>query len=309
MDTLAGLLIRPHRSRYRHKDLGPAFFSVQGCSVRRTDLTLTNARGLRLACSWFRPTAEGQLPCVVYCHGNSGCRLDCEGLLNPLLARGITVFAFDFSGSGLSEGEFVSLGHFEQQDINTVLCFLKRSGTGPIALWGRSMGAAAALLFASQSKAVTALVVDSPFASLHQVSEELVKSYRLLPTVLGLHLLQALRSHLHQLTGFDLLALSPLQAAPSCNCPVLFFHSRADKLINYSHSEALYTAYLHPDKTLMPLLGGHNSPRAPDVYLEGAEFLRRRLCLHCLPRELAETPRAKPPSFAAELRNRLKHVC
>jgi len=309
MDTLAGLLIRPHRTRYRHKDLGPALFSVQPYSVRRTDLTLTNPRGLRLACSWFRPAVNGPLPCVVYCHGNSGCRLDCEGLLDPLLGRGISVFAFDFAGSGLSEGDFVSLGHFEQQDIGVVFSYLKRSGSGPVALWGRSMGAAAALLFAAQSRAVAALVLDSPFASLQQVSEELVASYRLLPAALGLRLLQAVRSHLHKLAGFDLLALSPLHTVSNCSAPVLFFHSREDQLINYSHSEDLYAAYPHSDKTLLPLLGGHNAPRAADVYREGAEFLRCRLCLHCLPRELAETPRAKPPSFAEELRRRLKHVC
>lgn len=309
MDTLASLLLRPHRSEYTGKNLGPALFSVQDYDVRRTDLTLTNSRGLRLACSWFRPTAAGPRPCVVYCHGNSGCRLDAEGLLDPVLSRGMSVFAFDFAGSGLSEGDFVSLGHFEQQDLYTVTSFLKRSGAGPIALWGRSMGAAAAILFASKSKAVAALVLDSPFASLQQACEELVSSYRLLPAALGLRVLQAVRSHLQKQTGFDLLALSPLKATASCHVPVLFIHSREDRLISYSHSELLHDSYPHPDKTLLPLIGGHNAPRAFEVYSEGAEFLCDRLSLPSSATDMPVTPKGKLPAFAAELRSRLKHVC
>lgn len=43
-----------------------------------------------------------QLPCVVYLHGNSGCQRDCCEVLRPLLSANLTVFALDFSGSGLS---------------------------------------------------------------------------------------------------------------------------------------------------------------------------------------------------------------
>jgi len=67
---------------------------------------VTNAKGLKLQCGHYRPcdTAETQLPCVVYLHGNSGCQRDCCEVLRPLLSANITVFALDFSGSGLSDG-------------------------------------------------------------------------------------------------------------------------------------------------------------------------------------------------------------
>jgi hypothetical protein len=50
------------------------------------------------------------LPCVIYCHGNSGCRADASEAAIILLPSNITVFTLDFSGSGLSEGEHVTLG-------------------------------------------------------------------------------------------------------------------------------------------------------------------------------------------------------
>lgn len=59
-----------------------------------------------------------------------------------LLPSNITVFAYDFSGSGLSEGEYVSLGYYEKEDLKSVVEYLRLEGkTSKIGLWGRSMGA------------------------------------------------------------------------------------------------------------------------------------------------------------------------
>ena len=44
------------------------------------------------------------LPCVIFLHGNSGCRVDAYDAVRVLLPLNITVFALDLSGSGLSGG-------------------------------------------------------------------------------------------------------------------------------------------------------------------------------------------------------------
>jgi len=43
----------------------------------------------------------------------SGCRADANEAAVILLPSNITVFTLDFSGSGLSDGEYVSLGWHE----------------------------------------------------------------------------------------------------------------------------------------------------------------------------------------------------
>lgn len=48
--------------------------------------------------------ARQMLPCVVFLHGNSGCRVDAYDAVRVLLPLNITVFCLDLSGSGLSEG-------------------------------------------------------------------------------------------------------------------------------------------------------------------------------------------------------------
>lgn len=44
-------------------------------------------------------------------------------------------------GCGLSEGEYISLGYYEKDDLSVVIKYLRESGkVSTIGLWGRSMG-------------------------------------------------------------------------------------------------------------------------------------------------------------------------
>ena len=61
------------------------------------------------------------------------------------------------AGSGLSEGEFVSLGHLRSYDAEAVLHEPRSGGrsNGKVALWGRSMGAATALIGVADVRGAT----------------------------------------------------------------------------------------------------------------------------------------------------------
>ncbi|KAL7241410.1 hypothetical protein ACSBR1_014076 [Camellia fascicularis] len=85
----------------------PITFSVLRCII--SNLRLRNQRGHTLQCSHYvaLPFPEDTpLPCAVYCHGSSGCRADANEAAVILLPSNITVFALDFSGSGLSDGDY-----------------------------------------------------------------------------------------------------------------------------------------------------------------------------------------------------------
>lgn len=98
---------------------------------------------------------EKPVPCVIYLHGNSGSRIDADDIVDSYLAERIAVFSIDFGGCGLSEGEYVTLGWRERDDLECVLDYLSGDkNTACIALFGRSMGAATALLVASDDRSV-----------------------------------------------------------------------------------------------------------------------------------------------------------
>ena len=112
---------------YRYKDIGPRKFIVCGKIVTRCDFRLINSLGLIIECSIFRPEAmeERALPCVIYLHGNCSCRLEALSIMPSLLSRDIALVCFDFSGCGLSEGNFISLGYHERNDLTAVINYLQ----------------------------------------------------------------------------------------------------------------------------------------------------------------------------------------
>ena len=118
------------------------------------------------------------MPCVIYLHGNSSSRIEGFEAMSHLILAGITVLCFDFAGCGLSEGEYISLGWHEREDLALIIDHLrKQRRASAVALWGRSMGAATALLHADRDASIAAVVLDSAFAALTLLVRELSSVY------------------------------------------------------------------------------------------------------------------------------------
>jgi pimeloyl-ACP methyl ester carboxylesterase len=276
-------VIRPHRSVYRTSDLGPTRFKLLGKHYERQDLQLRNGRGHILECSHFVPTGylkdgggRRKPPCVVFLHGNSSCRLEALELLAPLLPLGVTIFCMDFSGSGISGGDYVSLGHQEERDVAEVLRHLRRSGVTAVGLWARSMGAATAVLRAAKDHSLAACVLDSPFRDLRGLAQEQINQHVSLPQLLVDAALEVVRSEVQTRAGFDPDALRPVRAAPKARCPALFAAARQDTLTLPQHVRDVHDAWGGP-RHFCSLGGGHNSRREASFMQEAACFLAERL--------------------------------
>ena len=78
------------------------------------------------------------MPVVIYLHGNSSSRLEGLKIATELFKRGINLFVFDFAGCGLSEGEYISLGWHEKEDLKIIVDFVdKIPGVSKIGVWGK----------------------------------------------------------------------------------------------------------------------------------------------------------------------------
>eukprot|EP00761_Pharyngomonas_kirbyi_P000292 gb/GECH01000292.1/.p1 GENE.gb/GECH01000292.1/~~gb/GECH01000292.1/.p1 ORF type:complete len:410 (+),score=56.03 gb/GECH01000292.1/:1-1230(+) len=274
-DELCGLVIRPQRSIYDPSiALGPKLFQLGSKIYERTDLELENPRGHCLKCSHYQPIANQRiakkLPCVIYCHGNCGCRCDALDAVQVLLPYNITVLSFDFSGSGLSEGEYVSLGFYEQQDVLKVVDYLWKTNTvSKIGLWGRSMGAATSLMYASRTGRhdVSAICCDSPFTSLEEIIQDLVETHKAWVPKMAVRIaVRALRSSIQTKAQFDIKKLCPVDEVSQAVVPVLFGHATGDDFIKIKHSQRLYESY-PGDKLMVEFDGDHNSER-PDFFYD-----------------------------------------
>uniref|UniRef100_A0A7S4Q9J4 Serine aminopeptidase S33 domain-containing protein n=1 Tax=Alexandrium monilatum TaxID=311494 RepID=A0A7S4Q9J4_9DINO len=293
-EGLVKAIIRPPRMQYDPaKDLGPREFEHCGRRFRREDLQLQNKRGLTLQCSWWKFHAEDapaqELPCVIYLHGNAASRLGAVELLQHLLRSAVSVFAADFAGSGQSEGEYVSLGYYEREDVEAVIAHLRASGeVSTVGLWGHSMGATTALLYGDRDPTIAALVLDCPFADLTQLANELVNDARerglRVPGFAITMGTSMIRRSVRRRAKFDPKDVSPIANCGKCFIPALFAHGSRDAFIKPHHSEQLHEAYAG-DKNLIIFDGEHCSER-PDFFFDSAViFLRQTLAVkeeHCL---------------------------
>ena len=131
-----------------------------------------------MKCSFFQPVDSErpatELSCVVYLHGYCSSRTEGVSYAKHFLPFFITFFCFDFSGSGRSDGEFISHGWWEREDLKIVVDYLRKSGkVSTIGLWGHSMGAAAALFRADRDPSFAGLVFVTPLPNLSKIAYEL----------------------------------------------------------------------------------------------------------------------------------------
>ena len=103
---------------------------VGGQRIDREDFELPVEVG-KINISLYRLRECQSSTCVVYLDSNSGSRLEGNAVRDLLLAEGtlnassgLPVCVFDFRGSGLSTGQYVSYGHHEKVDLKHVLDWL-----------------------------------------------------------------------------------------------------------------------------------------------------------------------------------------
>ena len=222
-------MIRPPRFEYDVKDLGPQNFVLDGLRATRTDLEVKNKEGFTLQCSHFEPAESNreweEMPCVIYMHGNSSARVEALEAVTVLLPANMTVFCFDFAGCGKSEGEFISLGWWEREDLAIIVEYLRKERrVNTVGLWGRSMGATTALLYADRDPSIAGMVLDSPFSKLSDLVDELAKSYTKIPSLLIKGALQLIRKSVKSKAKFDIMQLNPIDKVGEAFIPAFFAH-------------------------------------------------------------------------------------
>ena len=168
----------------------------------------------------------------------------------------------------------MSLGYWEKEDLAFVLSYLRSvSASRPIALWGRGMGAVAALLQMKEDHGIAAAILDSPYKSLPELSKELAHRVSSAPDILLNQVIKLVSKSIRKHANFDLMTLIPIQDIENTHTPALFATALQDSFISPHHSEALLQAYGAQKKKIVKFEGDHNSPRPLYFLQEATGFL------------------------------------
>lgn len=233
---------------------------------------------------------------MVYLHGNCSSRLEAFDVLPVLLPRDLTVFCLDLSGSGRSDGDYISLGCHEEKDLRIVLQHLRvDKRVSQIGLWGRSMGATTSILRLKVDHDIAACILDSAFRDLRTVADELVNRGRMrVPQFIVNMAMEMIRTEVVARANFDPTELKPIECAPEATCPAFFGVASDDTFVLPHHTQDLHDAW-SGERLLRVFDGGHNGVRPTWFLEEAADFLMERLSITS-GREVVEIPLPDPLS-------------
>jgi pimeloyl-ACP methyl ester carboxylesterase len=177
--TYVILYLNTHQPRY-HLTSTPAEL---GIVFEQISFITTDSIKLK---GWFVASQNRvAAPTIIIAHGLGASKSDFINLSGFLSLNGFNVLLFDFRAHGESEGKSCSLGLKEQLDITAAIDYiisredLKNKSFG---LYGFSLGGSAGILTASRDQRIKAIVADTPFSSLNDISADVIKRTYHLPS-------------------------------------------------------------------------------------------------------------------------------
>jgi len=241
----------------------------RGLSYRKVSFPASD--GIELA-GWSIPPTTGKKPLgtVVLSHGVFKNREQVMDRAELLAKSGYQVLMFDHRGCGESGESPVSGGVLEAADYRGAVDHLRAQGlTGPLVLFGFSMGSMSALRAAFQGVKVDAVIADSPLANLGCYVSRRTSGgvFSALPGFLGRCLSEYARRTGLELSEKDLDMVPVVQGLP--DIPVLYLTGENDDLARSEEVRKLFEKTQVKRKRLVYLPdAGHEEgfEKAPILY-------------------------------------------
>lgn len=237
--------------------------SYEGVSFPSVDAKLTLH-------GWFIPNTYSR-KVVIMVHGNGHNRMDPTigtlDIASHLVKSGYNVLMFDLRGYGESDGNMVSGGYYEKQDLEGAVNYITERGFNRIGVLGFSLGAVTSLLAAAEDNDINSIVSDSSYADLTDIMKpEFTKRTRAPQFFLKpiLYLIKVMY-------GVDFAAIKPIDCVEQITqAPIFFIHGEEDDTIPVEHANRLFQSSQNPKAQLWIVPGaGHTRSYIthPDEYM------------------------------------------
>lgn len=223
----------------------PELHPVQQLEIHRLDahtIELTTVDGETLS-ALYRPGTNGAT--IILCHGY---KMDCSEMI-PIAAMleryGYGVLLPDLRSHGHSSGELISFGYHEWRDLEAAVEFiLTQHPDQTLGLFGNSMGGALALCYTARDPRISAVVAQSPYASIAHTINLSVKRFTGLPAYPFAPLINFFAQHQLQ---FNSAAVAPLHCIGDISPRAIFLMMGGqDQVVPYEGIFALEKAAGQP---------------------------------------------------------------
>ena len=192
---------------------------------------LESAKGTKIACKHLTAEQPKGLT-ILYSHGNAEDLGRIEEFLQPWVADGWSVLAYDYPGYGHSSGKPSEEGCYDA--IDTVYQHLTKILEIPpaqVVIWGRSLGTGPSSYLAEKEQ-TGGIILETPFMTAYRtVTETPVLPWDRFPN---------------------------LKRAPHIHGPSLVIHGHKDEIVPFRHGKKVYNALSQPKQFLELPHAGHN---------------------------------------------------
>lgn len=202
------------------------------------DITVISDDGLSIS-GWYIP---GNRPYgVVLVHGVHANREYLLPQAQFLSEAGYHLLLIDLRGHGQSEGELITYGYAEAEDVKAAVTYLlEQPEIEHVTALGHSLGAAAVVRAAAEDNRIEAMVIQSSFSSLSQAVEDSFEFYSVLPRWPFAPIIIKMAEYR---TGVEIGQVSSERDLSEMKPrPLLIIHSSDDNVFPIDHARTMYEA-------------------------------------------------------------------
>lgn len=228
--------------------------------------TITSIDGLNLCANVYEQNSDNW---AILLHGYQSSSKGVEDLAVEYFNRGFNVITPDLRAHGKSDGEYITMGLHDSEDIVLWAEYIvNKNVNSKIVLHGESMGAATVLLASGSPNLpqnVVATIEDSGYTNGYQMMvEQLDYCFGLpqFPVMSLANMMCKVRA------GYDMKDVDVLKAIENSTIPILFMHGEQDIFVLPYMQTILYDAYQGPKDIIVFPDADHTASNKlnPDIY-------------------------------------------
>jgi alpha-beta hydrolase superfamily lysophospholipase len=195
---------------------------------------------------------------IILLHGIGSCKENMLQLAANLSNEGYNTVPMDSRAHGESGGDYITFGHFEKQDVSSIIDFLEmEKGAKNIGIRGASMGGAIALQALEHDERLQFGIIESTFADLSDVVFDYQKLW------LGLEsrfISNYTLNRAAKIAKFFAKDIKPSESAKHIEQPVFYAHGDADVNISVEYGKLIFRNLASKNKELVIVEGaGHEN--------------------------------------------------
>lgn len=237
-----------------------------------TEVRIATRRGRQLRAWWIPPSAQTSTepaPALVVLHGWGSNAANMLPLAPPLQRAGYGLLLIEARNHGASDSDtFSSLPRFAE-DMESAFDWLRQRAdvdASRIGLIGHSVGAAAALLFASRREEVAAVISIAAFAHPETVMRRLLASWRVPFLPFGWYVLH----YVQQVIGHRFADIAAQHTIGKLRCPVLLVHGLDDETVPADEARLIHAGRRDDSTQLLLIAGSHDAYAELDQGIDAA---------------------------------------